>query len=143
MLNDFSINIKIESSVALKHENDIVIYIKGEDKPLIYKVFFAKESKIKLSPKTIPFLNLKRVKPVKKTATLFFDSEITVEQVLPELDWVEFIGMKNIDKRIVFTFKTIPEKMKKGFGKANILLKIRNQKGNIEEVKWPVMYNIF
>lgn len=143
IVNENSFNIKIENSLDLKHENEVMIYIKGEKSPLIFKVFFSKELSIKMTPKTIPFLNLKRDKAVSKTATLFCDNLSTVESVVPDVKWIKFKDYKKLDGRIVLSFVTIPEKMTKGFGKSYILVKIKNKQGDVNEIKWPVIFNVF
>jgi len=141
--SSLSFKVVIDDSSSLKHENDVVLYIKGEKNPLVYKIFFEKQSSVKLIPKTIPFLNIKRDKSVTKSATIFSENLVSVNSVKPSVDWIKFLETKEFNGRFVLYFSTIPSKMTKGFGKSYITISVKDKQGKVERIKWPVIYNVF
>jgi hypothetical protein len=140
--NQMMFHIVINDGKYLKHENDVIIYLKNRGKPLVYKVFFSKSDDLELNPKTISFLNLKGGVYATKDCLVVSDKKLKVLDVNFEVSWLKYIGSRSSKRGLVIKIGTIPEKMVKGFGKTVVNLVLSDENNKKVNVKWPVIFNL-
>jgi len=122
----------------------IRLKMEGAAEPLEYLVQMERHEPYEVSPSNLLFMGVRTgKKAIRRLKIRNLPTGSSVVSLVSSVDFVSCVETTEIYNGFELTFSTIPDKMKKGYGKGEIELYVDIGNKKVEKILIPVAYNIF
>jgi len=125
-------------------EHTILFYLSGIEEPVHYRVILHLMREVKVQPSHVLFMGIRSgKKAVRSVALKWTDGDYEVENMSCDVPFVRITGTEAMDDGIRIMLESIPKKMKKGYGKGNLKIRLKTGSGKVEDITIPVAFNLY
>lgn len=125
-------------------EHTVLFYLSGIEEPVYYRVVLHLMREIKVQPSHILFMGIHSGKKAVRSLVLkWSDGDYKVETMSCDVPFVKITGIEPISDGVRIMLESIPKKMKKGYGKGNLKIRLKTGSGKVENITVPVAFNLY
>jgi len=138
--NEMTITLPADSSC--RGEQTIEVQLTDMEKPVLYKVLVEQSDDVVVIPRVLMFMGIRSGTEVKRSCRFKISGDREgwrVTSAKTDLPFLRVDGMHELALTVV----TVPDRMKKGYGKGHVTVVLSGPGGTSRQVDVPVAYNLY